>query len=353
MNRSKSHPTVADISRTASNWLVRRDAGFNAEEQAEFNRWLRADPRHASAMAEVQAAWSLIEQPRHTGEVDFALRALESRRQRRVRWRIMTAGVSVAAAAVIAMIFRLTSLQPSFAPAESLAATMIARPERRALADGSVVELNAGAEIAVDFSSEHRRVRLVRGDAHFTVAKDSSRPFLVGAGTVEVRAIGTVFVVQLGADTVEVLVTEGKVRINNVADGLAPGAALPAIADSPSDGTGSLVTAGQRTIVSIAADASIAALVEPVSAAEIESSLAWRTRRIEFSGTPLAEALALFNRQNRIQLALGDPALAKRQIGGIFWIDNPEGFARLLETSFGVQAVREQEDKIVLHTPKR
>jgi transmembrane sensor len=353
MNRSSSHPTVADISRAASDWLVRRDAGFNADEQAEFNEWLRADPRHASAMAEAEAAWSAIQRPRHTGDVDFAMRVLESRRQRRVRRRIMTAGVSVAAAAVIAVIFRLTSFQPSIVPADSLAATMIARPERRALADGSVVELNAGAEIVVDFSPEHRRVRLIRGDAHFTVAKDASRPFLVGAGTVEVRAIGTVFAVQLGADAVEVLVTEGKVQVNKVADEPGPGAPLPAIADLPSDGAGSLVTAGERTIVSITADASIAAHVEPVSALEIENALAWRTRRIEFSGTPLAEALAMFNRQNRTQLALGNPALAKHEIGGIFWIDNPEGFARLLETSFGVQAVRERDDTIVLHRLKR
>jgi transmembrane sensor len=353
MNRRNSNSTAADISRAASDWLVRRDAGFNADEQAEFDEWLRADPRHASAMAEVDAAWFLIEQPRYTGDVDFALRALKSRRQRRVRRRIMAASMSFAAAAVIAIIFQPTNPQLSVSPAESLAATVIARPERQTLPDGSMVELNAGAEIAVDFSPDHRRVRLVRGDAHFTVAKDPSRPFLVGAKTVEVHAIGTVFAVQLGAGAVEVLVTEGKVRINKIADKPTSGATQLAMAESTAAGAASFVTAGQRTIVSIASDASIAALVEPVSTAEIETALAWRTRRIEFSGTSLAEALELFNRQNRTQLALGDPALAKRQIGGIFWIDNPEGFARLLETSFGVQAVREQGDKIVLHTQKQ
>lgn len=62
------------------------------------------------------------------------------------------------------------------------------------------------------------------------------------------------------------------------------------------------------------------------TAAKIESALAWRMRRIEFSGTPLAEAVALFNRQNRIQLVLGEAELETCQIGGIFWTDDPEGF---------------------------
>ena len=51
--------------------------------------------------------------------------------------------------------------------------------EVRTLADGSVVELNKGAEIAVDFSGAERHIRLLRGEAHFTVEPDPSRPFVV------------------------------------------------------------------------------------------------------------------------------------------------------------------------------
>ena len=354
MNRNNSNSTTADLSRAASDWLVRRDAGFNADEQAEFDEWLRANPNHASAMGEVEAAWSLMEQPRHTGEVEFALRELESRRQRRLRSKLMTAGLGLAAAAAITMMFQPVRHQSALAHMESLAATTVALPERQTLTDGSVIELNAGAEIAVDFSASFRRVRLVRGDAHFTVAKDASRPFLVGAGTVQVRAVGTEFAVQLGNGAVEVLVTEGAVQVNKVSEPVS-GVVRPEIADSPANGRASLVTAGHRTVVSLASDAAMPAppLVVPVSVAEIENALAWRTKRIEFSGTPLAEAVALFNRENRIQLALGDSALAMRQIGGVFWIDDPEGFARLLETSLGLQVTRDRENRIILHRPTR
>ena len=63
--------------------------------------------------------------------------------------------------------------------------------ESRALDDGTVVELNGGAEIEVQFTAAERRLRLVRGEAHFQVAKNPLRPFVVEAGGVAVRAVGT------------------------------------------------------------------------------------------------------------------------------------------------------------------
>ncbi|MGH7956064.1 MAG: iron-containing alcohol dehydrogenase, partial [Opitutaceae bacterium] len=76
---------------------------------------------------------------------------------------------------------------------------------------GSVVELNVDADILVDFSPVRRAVRLVRGEAHFTVATDAARPFVVSAGGVEVRAVGTGFAVHFAPQEIAVLVTEGQV----------------------------------------------------------------------------------------------------------------------------------------------
>jgi len=56
-------------------------------------------------------------------------------------------------------------------------------------------------------------VRLVRGEAHFTVAKNPARPFIVEAGGVAVRAVGTAFDVRHADGAIEVLVTEGKVHV--------------------------------------------------------------------------------------------------------------------------------------------
>jgi transmembrane sensor len=84
--------------------------------------------------------------------------------------------------------------------------------ESHALPDGSLVELKEGSRIAVDFSAEQRQVRLV-GEAHFQVARDAARPFVVNAQGVMVRAVGTAFSVRVDSDEVQVLVTHGSVHV--------------------------------------------------------------------------------------------------------------------------------------------
>jgi ferric-dicitrate binding protein FerR (iron transport regulator) len=73
-----------------------------------------------------------------------------------------------------------------------------------------------------------------------------------------------------------------------------------------------------------------------------------RGRLTEFSGTPLIEAVDSFNRQNEIKLSLGDPSLAGLRISGDFPSDDPDGFARVLESSLGIQAVHRSSREIVL-----
>ena len=74
----------------------------------------------------------------------------------------------------------------------------------------------------------HRRDRLARGDAreiylrkgeaHFQVAHDRSRPFLVHAGDAVVRAVGTAFEVRVLTDQhVDVVVNEGRVEVQATA----------------------------------------------------------------------------------------------------------------------------------------
>src|SRR6185312_8533669 len=91
---------------------------------------------------------------------------------------------------------------------------VISQPERKTLVDGSVVELRDTAEIAVDYAGPLRRVTLRRGEALFQVAKNPARPFVVKAGGLEVRAVGTAFSVQIDGAAVDVLVTEGRVSVN-------------------------------------------------------------------------------------------------------------------------------------------
>src|SRR5262249_39417186 len=80
-------------------------------------------------------------------------------------------------------------------------------------ADGSTITLNTDSQIRVALSASERRIELKHGEAYFEVAHDPNRPFVVHAGNKRVIAVGTKFSVRRDYDDVQVVVTEGKVRL--------------------------------------------------------------------------------------------------------------------------------------------
>jgi transmembrane sensor len=212
--------------------------------------------------------------------------------------------------------------------------TAVAHPDLRHLPDGSVAELNAGAEFTYDFTPAERDVYLTRGEALFAVAHDAVHPFIVFAGGVRVRAVGTAFNVRLRSDAVEILVTEGKVRVDPPGDG----AARPIA-----------VAAGQQTLIPLGPNAGRPQVIA-VPASAVRQALAWRSSRIEFSRAPLAQVVEVFNRKNPVRLVIGDASIRDLQISGIYWSDDPEGFVRLLNEGLDLRAER-GDGVIVLRAP--
>ena len=73
--------------------------------------------------------------------------------------------------------------------------------------------LNTATEATVRFDKAYREIELSEGEGLFQVAKDPKRPFIVRAGSVSVRAVGTVFAVRTIDQRVDVTVTEGVVEL--------------------------------------------------------------------------------------------------------------------------------------------
>ncbi len=219
-------------------------------------------------------------------------------------------------------------------------------PGTRALADGTVVELNGAAVIVSDFTSTERRVRLERGEAHFTVTKDAARPFTVTAAGVAVRAVGTAFNVRLADAAVEVLVTEGQVRLQ-------PPSAPAPLENSPASPLASpepMLAARQRAVVAITPSATPPEIAT-LTPGEIARVLAWQHRLLNFTATPLGDIVAAYNRRNATQLVLADPGLAALRVSASLRSDNVHGFVRLLETGFGVRAELRGDSEILLSRP--
>lgn len=341
------------VALSAAEWVLRHDRGLTAAEQDEFSQWLAADPRHRAEWAEHRWGWDELDRLAGLQTSVHAVPDPDLLLPRRSVWakaggaaRYWTAGL--AAAAAVAVGFFLFS-RPAPAPVPSAPSPVhsLALIEQRDLPDGSVIELNRGAVVTEHFTATERRVRLERGEAHFKVAKDAVRPFFVEAGGVAVRAVGTAFNVRLDPASVEVLVTEGKVSVLNVGPALDAGPRTPASSGVPTSGSPTFLTANERTVVSLAPSAP-APQVTVVPPAEIEARLAWQPRLLDFTDAPLAEIVAEFNRRNPVRLTLADARLRDVRLSAAFRSDNVEGFVRLMESDFGMQAAWRGDDEIVL-----
>ena len=328
-------PLPAPLRDHAARWTVRRDRGLSAAEAIEFELWLAADPRHAAAMARASGTWTRLD----LVPDEIAQRALAAVTRRRLkRRRAFRLGLAAAAAAAIFFVFAWRPSADVVPPPPASAAALVAvGPRTLELADGTLVRLNAASELVEEFSVAERRVRLARGEAHFTVVRQPGRPFVVAARDARVRAVGTAFNVNLQAAQIEVLVTEGEVRIasDRIGDAAAP-----------------LVGAGERAVLPAAGAGERAKappiVVTRVEATEVRRALAWQDSLLRLGGATLAEVVAEFERRTGQRVRIQDPELGGLRLGGRLRADDVEGFANLLASALPIAVERADDGALVL-----
>jgi transmembrane sensor len=324
----------------AAEWLVLQDHGLNAAQQREFEAWLAADANHAAAYARLLETWDLIDR------VPADRVPLPARR--RHGWWWASGAVAAAAAAIAVMFVPPRANAPRLVGPVHQEVTAVGEFEALTLADGSVARLNTATELGVNFSATERRVTLQRGEASFEVAKDPARPFVVRVGDVEVRAVGTVFNIRQSERGIEVLVVEGKVRVDDATSGQSLVGAREVAANGQENGPEPLLIAGQRaTIPRPLPNLPARASVSDVAPAESARALAWHSRELEFSNEPLADIAAEFNRYNRHHLVIDDAELGAQRFGGKFPADDFASLVRLLELNFAVTVERRDGETVL------
>src|SRR5580698_10142524 len=264
--------TRLDIDEEAAMWIWRMDsAAADAAERQAYEAWLRQDPRHRRAAAELSAVWGaldgLAEAKRDEKIATFANAAKPASPPRARRWRF-------AAAMLAAIAVGLLWLQKG--SERQTLATAVGQQRNVTLADGSVVTLNTNSIVETDLRRHTREIYLRKGEAHFQVAHDRSRPFLVHAGDAVVRAVGTAFEVRVLTDQhVDVVVNEGRVEVQTTV--AMPASATPSTHPRPPATTVRALSAGERL-----STAGHGYTVTPVTAQQLSSELAWREGAIIF-----------------------------------------------------------------------
>jgi transmembrane sensor len=347
-----------ELEAKAAAWLVRREApDFSPEEQALLDSWLLASPRHASAFLRLEAAWRRADRLKRLrpldGRVDadllvgpsilnipqYPARTTTASEDAPARPPLQAAPPAPsrygywATAAAIALVALGAVLWTAIEPSDwQTYATGLGGVEHVQLADGSSVHLNMNTEIRVRLGKERREIVLQRGEALFTVAHDRTRPFDVQASGTTVRAIGTVFSVRLGTGRdVEVIVKEGRVQIDPPK--------LQAVEANTDVARPQLPLLSAGETVRIKPSEAVEDIkVVKVADADMSFKLSWTEGRLIFDRQTLAEVVAEFNRYNRRQMVIADPAIAGRRVGGGFEATDIDSFIAALEHSFGIRA---------------
>jgi transmembrane sensor len=232
------------------------------------------------------------------------------------------------------------------------------------LDDGSIVWLNSNTKVTLAYTEHFRRIKLLQGEAHFEVAKDTSRPFEVYTNDRLVRALGTAFSVLKRKDSIEVLVTEGKVELaifdntliigpdNSDPISVMPSTNMSGALTVPSDvvntdavdkplvikkSLGTLV-AGQR--VSIPTSGTALNDLSELTNSEITRHLSWREGKLYFAGESLEQVVNEISRHTEVKIDVIDPELKLMRIGGQFKTGDTEALFHVLESGFGIKINR-------------
>lgn len=314
--------TAEAIDLAATEWVGRLEReDMDGSVHADLDAWLAADVRRKGAFFRAQAAWAMLDRASalrggnrsgQGGAIAVAgVASLSPTQDSRgagiwaeaVDRRRFLGRVGLAAAMAAGVGALLVWRDP-----EQPIETTLGEIRRVPLKDGSLVAINTASRIGVDMTAKVRRIDLVQGEAWFQVAKDRDRPFIVEAGDVRARAVGTAFSVRRYDDGASIRVTEGVVEIWSILD---PTRVQRVEADGSSF---------------VARDAPL--LAPTVDGDKNDRALAWRSGQLVFDGDTLEAAAEEFNRYNAVRVVVIDPNLKAEKLVGRFHTNEPEAFAR-------------------------
>jgi transmembrane sensor len=317
--------------------------GASPEEALEVERWIAADPARRALVDQLMEVW------RRSGEgpdpmrlAEFDLDRARLKVKQKIRWGAPLAKPSAlsgsrylprfAAAAAVALLaagswwaVQTVSLRMELG-SERLAEYWTDAGEVRTvvLSDGSQATLAPGSALRETRSGATREVEL-RGQAYFAVSHDPARPFIVRAGGIETRVLGTQFSVKSRpGEPAGVVLRSGKVAVT---------------AGSPSRTVRAVLSPGQHAMQT--PDGSLR-----VTRVDLARELAWTTGRLDLAGTPVGDVARDLEHWFGLPIVLSDSALQRRRITGSFPLDSSTTVIRALAALLDAR-VEQRGDTVV------
>lgn len=286
----------------AAVWLARLHSDdAPAGQQKEFLAWCAADDANRAAFDRLTQAWDVaggVERMEATPEV------APRRWARRSVLGAAMGGIAVAGGmgyyqAAIAGVYE----------------TRTGEQRRMRLREGSELLIDTDSRVQVHVTSAERRLSLVRGRCNLRVVGERHVPFVVTSDGIRLTITRGNVDIRRDDAVLDVMCLSGQVLCYR----------------TPADASPVLIRPGDHFAI---AEGGPARVDRP----DPFAATAWQRGQLVFADRTLADAAAEMNRYSESKIVIGDPAVGRLRVSGVYRAGDCEGFARALGQLLGIQA---------------
>jgi ferric-dicitrate binding protein FerR (iron transport regulator) len=280
------------------------------EEAMALHDWLEA-PENKAQFDEMEATWNSSYPSKNIRTVNKEEAWRKIKPTRSVTWTVIGIAAAITAILVLAFIgiqYFYWSSMPVLTKVNSGDST-----RHVTLADNSQVTLYRNSEImfSENISGDPKRiVKLTKGEAFFSVTKDTTKPFIVVTDFATIKVVGTQFNVIMRDSNVEVGVNEGLVLVYANTDSIYLG-----------KGSTIIVKSGQT-----------------LAAQEMDANTwAYATQKLVFKNTPLNDIIKALEKTYRCTITVSNDNIKKCELSGTFDGDSVDKILLLISESLNLK----------------
>lgn len=343
------HIIEEKILEDACDWIAKIDRGLSESETSQFQEWLYEKPEHLTQMLKTAKMWDKMDDLERLSDI-FPQNQVKLKKSSLV-WG------SLAASLILAFTLTLNNVSEVFnhnpppivlQPVVSTYQTKTGEIDTITLPDSSVLVLNTNTIVHMKYTNDVRVLELQQGEIHIDVAHDESRPLSVLANGKMIQAVGTSFNVEVTADLVELIVTEGKVLVENKSTNQFKADIANHKIKLPQSSLA--VSKGEKVDLDI--DKKSVAIKEVIKLAPIDiiSSLSWQERKLIFRGETLAYVVDEISRYTDLKIELdNDEKLKKTNVVGVFKTGDVTELLAEFKKHFNITHKKTSDNKIKLY----
>lgn len=333
----------------ACDWIAKIDRGLSKSETSQFQAWLYEKPAHLTQMLKTAKMWDKMDDLERLSDI-FPQNQVK-RKKSSIVWGSLAASLILAFTLTfynVADLFNTNHNVIAIKPIESTYQTKTGEIDTITLPDDSVLVLNTNTIVHMKYTNNVRVLELQQGEIHIDVAHDKSRPLSVLANGKMMQAVGTSFNVEVTKKLVELIVTEGKVLVENKSTNQFKADLANHKIKLPKSSLA--VSKGEKVDLDIDKKSTVTKEVVKLAPIDIITSLSWQERKLIFRGETLAYVVDEIGRYTDLKIELdNDEKLKKTNVIGVFKTGDVTELLAEFKKHFNITHKKTSNNKIKLY----